>query len=108
MSNNLNKVYPSWYSSLRRKWANLYRPMSSFSILQPIVIIVFSMFLLSILLFILGYENSGIPFIISWFFVFISFYYFSVWPLTWSEMTDFEKKYYRELYRLPKDWNPNS
>jgi hypothetical protein len=108
MSDKLTKVYPSRYSSLRRKWANLYRPMSSISILQPIVIIMFLMFLVSILLFMLGYENSGIPFITSWFFVFISFYYFSVWPLTWSEMNELEKKYYRELYRLPKDWNPKS
>jgi hypothetical protein len=53
-----------------------------------------------------GYENSGIPFLISWGFVFVSFYYFSVFPLTWNEMTEFEKKYYRELYRLPDDWNP--
>jgi hypothetical protein len=53
-----------------------------------------------------GYENPGIPFLTSWFFVLVSFFYFSVFPLTWNEMTEFEKKYYREYYRLPDDWNP--
>ena len=106
MENKLNKVYPKWYSSLRRKWANLYRPMTSLSFLHPVVIIVFSMFLLSFILFMYGYENPGIPFLTSWFFVLVSFFYFSVFPLTWNEMTEFEKKYYREYYRLPDDWNP--
>ena len=34
--------------------------------------------------------------------------YLSFRPLTWPEMYEYEKKYYRELFFLPKDWEPKT
>jgi len=106
MSWNIKKTYPIWYSSFRRKWANLFRPMSHFSILQPIVILMFAIFLLSLILFLFDNDGYPIPFLIGWVFVYISFHYFSAFPLTWGEMTDEEKDYYRTTHKFPDDWQP--
>jgi hypothetical protein len=104
----LLKTYSKNYSSLRRKWADLYRPMKKIEFLHPIVIIMFFLFGLSALGFAFNIPYDFLPFLIGFIFVAISFLYFKLFPLTWSEMYDYEKKYYRELFRLPIDWNPQS
>ncbi len=104
----LLKKYPKKYSSFRRKWANLYRPMKTPKFLQPAVIIMLILFSLTFAGFMLNLPYHPIPFIGGFFFVLISIYYFKLFPLTWDEMYDYEKKYYKELHRLPKDWDPYS
>ncbi len=100
------KQYSKNYSSFRRKWANLYRPMKKPKFLQPAVIIMFTLFLLTFIGFLLNSPYHPIPFISGFFFVLISIYYFKFFPLTWDEMYDYEKEYYRNIWNKPKDWNP--
>jgi len=102
------KKYPKNYSSFRRKWANLYRPMKKPNFLQPTVIIMFVLFILSFIGFMLDVPCHTTPFIGGFLFVLISIYYFRLFPLTWDEMYEYEKKYYRELWGFPTDWNPQS
>ena len=102
----LLKKYSKNYSSFRRRWANLYRPMKKPKFLQPAVIIMFSLFLLTTIGFVLNIPYHPIPFIGGILFVLISIYYFMFFPLTWDEMYDYEKDYYRTIWNKPKDWNP--
>lgn len=103
---DLTKKYSKNYSSFRRKWADLYRPMKINKFLQPAVIIMILLFILTTVGFMLNNPYHPIPFISGIFFVIISIYYFRFFPLTWDEMYEYEKEYYKELHRLPKDWNP--
>ena len=104
----LLKKYPKNYSSFRRKWANLFRPMKNSRFLQPIVIIMFVLFILTVIGFLLNNPYHPIPFIGGFIFVVISIYYFRIFPLTWDEMHEYEKRYYREANHLNKDWTPSS
>jgi hypothetical protein len=52
-----------------------------------------------------GYEKYGVlPFAIGCSFVFIASIYFTLFPLSWEEMTEEEKEAYRILNQLPNDW----
>jgi ABC-type transport system involved in Fe-S cluster assembly fused permease/ATPase subunit len=63
-------------------------------------------FILSVkLTLIFGYEKYGfLPFAIGCSFVLISFVYFTLYPLSWKEMTEEEKEAYRFFNKLPNDW----
>ena len=102
----LKKSYKPNVSKFRRKWVNLFRNYSKKNKLQPSVVIVFISFILSLkLIVVFGYEKYGVlPFIIGCSFVLISFIYFTLYPLSWEEMTEEEKEVYRTHNQLPHDW----
>jgi CHASE2 domain-containing sensor protein len=66
------------------------------------------LFSLSAILFSAGISFDYIPFMLGFFINAFFMIYLSFRPLTWSEMYEYEKKYYRELFFLPKDWEPNT
>lgn len=105
----LNRTYNPKVSNFRVKWVKLFRPISEKNKLQPATIIVLIGFIISVILTVSNPSNTlaFIPFVATWFFILISFYYFRFFPLTWLEMTDEEKDVYRQLHLLPSDWSPN-
>ena len=99
----LKKTYSPGMIKFRRKWVNLFRD-NSLSI-QPIAIIMFISFLLSMLVFFTYSETLAvIPFGVSMIFFIISISYFKLFPLTWNEMNELEKQKFRGFYKLPNDW----
>ena len=99
----LKKPYSPEMIKFRRKWVNLFREKST--PIQPIVIINFLSFLLSMLIFFTYSEKLAIiPFGLSMIFLVISLIYFRFFPLTWSEMNELEKEKFRGFYKLPNDW----
>ena len=105
----LKKSYKPNVSKFRRKWVNLFRDYSEKNRLQPSAIIVFTSFIISVIMIIgFGYEKYGsLPFLIGCFFILVSFIYFRFFPLSWEEMTEEEKEVYRTLNKLPSDWDLN-
>lgn len=105
----LKKEYNPKVSNFRVKWVKLFRPISERNKLQPATIIVLLGFIGTIILTLVNPSNTlaFIPFVSTWFFILVSFYYFRFFPLTWLEMTDLEKDVYRQLHLLPSDWTPN-
>ena len=108
-TDKLNKTYSPKISNFRVKWVKLFRPISEKNKIHPATIIVLLGFIGTIILTIANPSNTlaFIPFVVTWFFILVSFYYFRFFPLTWLEMSDVEKDVYRELHLLPNDWTPN-
>ena len=104
----LKKSYKPNVSKFRRIWVNLFRDYSKKNKLQPSAVIVFVSFILSVIMSVgFGYEKYGfLPFAIGCFFVLVSFIYFTLYPLSWGEMTEEEKEAYRFFKQLPSDWEP--
>jgi hypothetical protein len=103
----LKKSYKPNVSKFRRKWVNLFRNYSKKNKLQPSAVIVFVSFILSVIMSVgFGYNKYGfLPFAIGCSFVLISFIYFTLYPLSWEEMTEEEKEAYRFFNRLPENWD---
>ena len=111
---NLNKEYSHTAKKIRRKIVDLYRPikinsgnlfLSKIDIMAYIMIGLFSG---SAILFSIGYSFDYLPFLIGFLSNVIFMTYLQFQPLSWSEMYDYEKVYFRELFFLPKDWEPKS
>lgn len=99
----LKRGYSPEMVKFRRKWVNLFREKST--PIQPIVIINFLSFLLSMLFFFTYSEKLAIiPFGLTMIFLVISLIYFMIYPLTWNEMNELEKEKFRGFYKLPNDW----
>ena len=104
----LKKSYKPNISKFRRKWINLFRSYRKKNKLQPSVVIVFTSFILSITITLMGFEKYGfLPFAIGCSFILISLVYFRLYPLSWSEMTEEEKEAYRFFNKLSNDWDLN-
>ena len=103
----LKKSYKPNVSKFRRKWVNLFRNYSKKNKLQPSAVIVFVSFILSVIMSVgFGYNKYGfLPFAIGCSFVLISFIYFTLYPLSWEEMTEEEKDAYKFFNQLPNDWD---
>ena len=102
----LKKSYKPNVSKFRRKWVNLFRNYSKKNKLQPSAVIVYVSFMISVVLTLMGFEKFGfIPFLLGCSFILISFAYFTIYPLSWGEMTEEEKEAYRVFNRLPNDWD---
>jgi hypothetical protein len=110
---SLNRSYSSSTKKIRRKIVNLYRPYNRYSdnpFLSRVDIMAYIMlglFSLSAVLFAAGFSYHSIPFLFGFFSNVILFVYFYTRPLTWDEMYSYEKNYYRGVFGLPKNWNPN-
>ena len=103
----LNRQYTPAQIKFRRNWVNLFRE-SNGNPIQKSAMIVFISFGISMLLFFTGFEEiSPIPFLLGFSFILISVIYFRIYPLSWNEMNDLEKKVFREFQRLPTDWTIN-
>jgi hypothetical protein len=68
--------------------------------------IMVSLFSISAILFAAGINYEYLPFLCGFFINVILFSYFYARPLTWTEMYDYEKRYYREIFYLPSNWEP--
>lgn len=110
----LIKEYSPLAKKIRRKIVDLYRPINSdsknlfTSKIDVMAYIMIGLFSLSAILFSAGINFDYIPFMLGFFINAVFMIYLSFRPLTWSEMYEYEKKYYRELFFLPKDWEPNN
>lgn len=110
----LIKEYSPLAKKIRRKIVDLYRPINSdsknlfTSKIDVMAYIMIGLFSLSAILFSAGINFDYIPFMVGFFINAVFMIYLSFRPLTWSEMYEYEKKYYRELFFLPKDWEPNN
>jgi hypothetical protein len=111
---SITKTYSPIAKKIRRKIVDLYRPIDIYSeniFLHKVDImayIMFGLFSLSAILFSLGIEFEYIPFMFGFISNVIFMLYLYLFPLTWSEMYDYEKSYYREIFFLPKDWKPEA
>jgi hypothetical protein len=111
---SITKTYSPIAKKIRRKIVDLYRPIDVYSenlFLHKIDIMAYIMvflFSLSAIMFSLGIEFEYLPFMIGFIsnVLFMGYLYF--FPLTWSEMYDYEKVYFREIFFLSKDWEPKS
>lgn len=109
--NNLNKEYSSQYKKVRRFIINLYRPIlhskneSVFNQHPMFYIMVISCICSAVLLF---FENPNhyYPFCLAWCIIPITWVYLKLFPQTWSEMYEYEKKKFREIWKLPTKWTP--
>jgi hypothetical protein len=109
---SITKTYSPIAKKIRRKIVDLYRPIDIYSenlFLHKIDImayIMFGLFSLSAIMFSLGIEFEYLPFMIGFVSNAVFMFYLYFFPLTWSEMYDYEKTYYREIFFLPRDWKP--
>jgi hypothetical protein len=109
---SITKTYSPIAKKIRRKIVDLYRPIDIYSenlFLHKIDImayVMFGLFSLSAIMFSLGIEFEYIPFMIGFVSNAVFMFYLYFFPLTWSEMYDYEKTYYKEIFFLPKDWEP--
>ena len=111
--NNLNKEYPNWYKKIRRMIVNLYRPIlhgKSDSIFNqhPIFYIMIISFICSAVLLYLDNPNHAYPFGIGWCIIPITWIYLKIFPQTWSEMYEYEKMKFRQIWKLPFNWTPKN
>ena len=110
--NKLNKEYSTKYKKIRRKIVDLYRPINInsknlfVSKIDIMTYIMFILFSISASLFLFNIEYEYVPFLLGFFLNLIFMIYLKVYPLSWNEMYDYEKKIYRDLFYLPKDWEP--
>ena len=107
----LIKTYPSWCKKVRRGIINLYRPVlhdKSKSIWNQhlIAYIMFSLFIWSFILLCNNNPNHWIPFISGWGIIPVTWVYLKFFPQTWDEMYEYEKVAFRQIWKLPKNWNP--
>jgi len=111
---SITKTYSPISKKIRRKIVDLYRPIDIYSenlFLRRVDImayIMFGLFSISAILFSLGIEFEYLPFMFGFVSNVIFMLYLYFFPLTWSEMYDYEKTYYREIFFLPKDWKPEA
>ena len=110
----LTKEYSPLAKKIRRKIVDLYRPINSdsknlfVSKIDIMAYIMIGLFSLTAILFSIGISFDYIPFMVGFFTNAVFMIYLSFRPLTWPEMYEYEKKYYRELFFLPKDWEPKT
>jgi hypothetical protein len=109
---NLSKIYSPAYKKFRRFLINLFRPAdanSKFFLLSSIDVaayLILFLFFCSFGLFIYDTNYSVVPFMTGWIFILSCMIYFQLYPLTWDEMDENERKFYRQLWRLPDNWTP--
>ena len=105
---SITKTYSLIEKKIRRKMVDLYRPIDVYSEnlflckIDIMAYIMVGLFSLSAILFSLGIEFEYLPFMIGFVSNVIFILYVYAFPLTWSEMYDYEKTYYREIFFLPK------
>lgn len=109
--NNLNKEYPNWYKKIRRMIVNLYRPIlhgktDSIFNQDTIFYVMMISFVWSATLIYLENPNYAYPFGIAWCIIPITWLYLKIFPQTWSEMYEYEKMVFRNIWRLPTNWKP--
>ena len=110
----LNKEYSPIAKKIRRKIVDLYRPINVdsknlfLSKIDIMAYIMVGLFSASAILFSIGYSFDYLPFFIGFLSNVLFMVYLRFQPLTWSEMYDYEKVYFREIFFLPKDWEPKS
>lgn len=110
----LTVSYSPSVKKIRRIIVNLYRPINRdsknlfLSKIDIMAYIMIGLFASSATLFAIGSNLDDVPFVTGFFanVLFISYLQFK--PLSWSEMYDYEKAYYREIYFLSDDWEPNT
>jgi hypothetical protein len=111
---SITKTYSPIAKKIRRKIVDLYRPIDVYSenlFLRKIDIMAYIMvglFSLSAIMFSLGIEFEYLPFMIGFISNVLFMVYLRFQPLTWSEMYDYEKVYFREIFFLSRDWEPKS
>ena len=111
---SITKTYSPIAKKIRRKIVDLYRPIDVYSgnlFLHKIDIMAYIMvglFSLSAIMFSLGIEFEYLPFMIGFVSNVLFMVYLRFQPLTWSEMYDYEKVYFREIFFLSRDWEPKS
>ena len=113
VTSKLTKVHPSWYKKIRRVLFNLYRPILHDKSTSPfnqdvMAYLIFSLFFISVILESQDVENWWLPFISGWIIIPITWIYFRFAPQTWDEMYGYEKIAFREIWRLPNDWEPKN
>jgi len=106
----LLKNYSKNYQKFRRIWINLFREKEGKSNfikkIQPSAYLMLTLFASSLILYLCNIEYHYIPFLIGIIFIVISILYFHIYPLSWAEMTEYEKESYRLINDLPSDWEP--
>ncbi len=111
-NHSLTRYYSPSSKKIRRKLVNLYRPYDRYSDnlflskIDLMAYIMISLFGMTALLFTFGLSYDYVPFLVGFISNVILFAYFYAKPLTWEEMEDYEKTYYRQIFYLPKDWYP--
>ena len=113
VTNKLTKVYPSWYKKIRRVLFNLYRPILHDKSTSPfnqdvMAYLMFSLFAITVILEIQDVEKWWLPFASGWIIIPITWVYFKISPQTWDEMYEYEKVAFREIWRLPSKWEPET
>ena len=106
----LNKKYSPKYQKVRRVWVNLFRPIRYGSrnpiyAFHPITYIMLATFAITAIMTVKLIPFAWIPFVSAFTFTAISLIYFRFFPLSWEEMSDYEKEAYRFINQLPSDWN---
>lgn len=110
---SITRPYSSTAKRIRRKIVNLYRPYDRYSEniflnrVDLMAYIMMALFSATAILFAARIPYEYIPFLFGFVSNLILFAYFYARPLTWDEMEDYEKTYYRQVFYLPKDWTPN-
>ena len=106
----LLKIYPPRAKKIRRKIVNLYRPIlhdKSTSKFNQDLMEYNVWFIFYRLNFKLNDINhSFLPFIVGWIVIPLTWVYFRFYPITWDEMYEYEKKAFRDIWRLPPSWTP--
>ena len=107
----LLKIYNPTYKKIRRVLFNLYRPIlhdkSNSKFNQDVMAyLMFSLFIITVILETQDVEKWWLPFASGWIIIPITRIYFKISPQTWDEMYDYEKAAWRQLHRLPKNWEP--
>ena len=110
---SLIKVHPNWYKKIRRILFNLYRPIlhdKSKSVFNQdlMAYLMFSLFAITIILESQGVDKFWLPFASGWVIIPITWIYFKFSPQTWDEMYNYEKAAFREIWKLPFDWEPKN
>jgi hypothetical protein len=107
----LLKIYPPRAKKIRRKIVNLYRPIlhdkSTSKFNQDLMAyIMFGLFFIGLILELNDINHSFLPFIVGWIVIPLTWVYFRFYPITWDEMYEYEKKAFRDIWRLPPSWTP--
>lgn len=107
----LLKIYSPRAKKIRRKIVNLYRPIlhdkSTSKFNQDLMAyIMFGLFFIGLILELNDINHSFLPFIVGWIVIPLTWVYFRFYPITWDEMYEYEKKAFRDIWRLPPSWTP--
>lgn len=109
---NLLKIYSPSYKKFRRFLINFFRPANKnskfilFSSVDLAAYLILILFSFSFTLFVIGSDYAPVPFMSGWVFILSCMIYFQLYPLSWDEMDEIERKFYREFWRLPSNWTP--